>query len=442
MDALLMNDDRVYVETLHTSLTGATIVRASGSVSVLSSIILIVIILRSTVGLSSTYHRIMFGMSIADVVSSTAMALTTLPMPKDMIYTQFEVLHIGNTQTCEAQGFFAMQGNNAAFLYNVGLCVYYFFSIWRKMTDDQIRKCIEPVIHLCCILIPTVLATCGLLYDTINPSPYHAWCTVTFYPWFCTSKDRETCALRGTDFRIELARYIACIVYAMGFVIIVLSLSLITLHVYRKEKAIIREEGRYKAAGGRSMRLALSRSCYKSTKATLAQASAYILSLFICQGNIFIHVIAPTAVKTSRLLQIYHLITKPSQGFFTLLIFVVHKVHNLRRIQPDLSFCQASYMVFTNPYEPYFYFSGMSMVINNGVRPSDVDVLVYDDDDDDDSDEESKTEEELGEVPEPLEESVTSLSFNFSTGVSEGGLVGYDQHVQFGQTGQYKYYLR
>ena len=99
-------DDRKDIETVFTSWIGIIITVVSAVVSTLASILVIWLIFSSTKRLSrSVYHRILFGMSVADIIQSIAMALTSLPMPTDMIYTGFQGLVIGNKYTCNAQGY-------------------------------------------------------------------------------------------------------------------------------------------------------------------------------------------------------------------------------------------------------------------------------------------------------------------------------------------------
>jgi len=72
------------------------------------------------------------------------MALTSLPMPRTMLIAIIEREHwdshgnsyedwarkkLGNTQTCDAQGFFFTFGITAMYSYNVMLCVYYVCAI-------------------------------------------------------------------------------------------------------------------------------------------------------------------------------------------------------------------------------------------------------------------------------------------------------------------------
>lgn len=135
-------------ETPATKASGALISSFVGILSAISSIVIIVIISRSNTCLSSPYHRILFGMSLADVFSALAMAFTTLPMPKDMIFTQYEGRIIGNTLTCTIQGFTARYFGTVTFSYNVALCLYYLYAIPLKMPDKKFQKRVEPFVHI------------------------------------------------------------------------------------------------------------------------------------------------------------------------------------------------------------------------------------------------------------------------------------------------------
>ena len=84
--------------------TGIIIPTITGSVSFLSSALIILIIIRTVTAthIWSPYHRIIFGLSLADCFTSLAIALTTIPMPKNVIYP-FEMPSYGNILTCEVQ---------------------------------------------------------------------------------------------------------------------------------------------------------------------------------------------------------------------------------------------------------------------------------------------------------------------------------------------------
>jgi len=152
-----MNNQDTYVNTVYTSALGLNIVRVTGSLSAVSSALIIFVILHSSTKLTTIYHRIIALMSIGDIVGSLAMALTTLPMPKDMIYTQFEGLTAGNTRTCELQGFLFTVGTSFTVCYNTILCIYYVCSIRFHMTEEAFKKWSEPGLHCLAFLAVTQL---------------------------------------------------------------------------------------------------------------------------------------------------------------------------------------------------------------------------------------------------------------------------------------------
>jgi hypothetical protein len=135
--------------------TRGIIYRTSGSVSTIASICLIVHILRSHHGLSTTYHRLMFGLCIGDIMSSFAYALGSTMVPKEMNY--FLPSAQGNMTTCTAQGFLLTVGGPTANLYNCSICLYYLSIIRYNKKDEYIRNKLEPWFHGISIIFPLVV---------------------------------------------------------------------------------------------------------------------------------------------------------------------------------------------------------------------------------------------------------------------------------------------
>ena len=158
----------------------------SGSISFLSSVLIIYVILKSPKLVFSTpYHRIMFGMSIGDCIISLAMALTTIPMPKDVIYP-FAQSSYGNIATCNAQAYAQIGGSGAAFGMSVVLYIYYGCSLVFHMKDVTFRKWIETpmvIFFLLLFLAPLIFLNNE---EGHNPSPTSVYCTRREYPDKCT----------------------------------------------------------------------------------------------------------------------------------------------------------------------------------------------------------------------------------------------------------------
>jgi hypothetical protein len=137
--------------------TYVIIMRTSGSVSTIASTCLAVHILRSNHGLSTTYHRLVFGLSVGDIMSSFGYyVLGSTMAPKEMNY--FLPYAQGNMTTCTAQGFLINAGANVVALYNCSICLYYLAIIRYNKKDEYIRNKLEPWFHGIAIVIPLV---CG-----------------------------------------------------------------------------------------------------------------------------------------------------------------------------------------------------------------------------------------------------------------------------------------
>ena len=147
--------------------TKTIIFRTTGSISVIASMFLAIHILRSHAGLSTTYHRLVFGLSVADILSSSAMALSSTMVPKEMNY--FVPYAQGNITTCTTQGFLMAVGYLIAGAYNCSICFYYFAIIRYNKKDEYIRTKLEPWFHGISIVCPLVfLGIIGLVVNAYN----------------------------------------------------------------------------------------------------------------------------------------------------------------------------------------------------------------------------------------------------------------------------------
>ena len=118
----------------------------------------------------STYHRILFAMSVIDIMQSGAQMLTTIPMPKDKpgVWGNF-----GNTATCEAQRFFVQLGITMP-LYTVCLTIYYFLAVRFGYDEAHLlsmqRTMAITYLHVSIAgsLVPTIGSKVLLSIETVN----------------------------------------------------------------------------------------------------------------------------------------------------------------------------------------------------------------------------------------------------------------------------------
>ena len=146
----------------------ASVQTAFSILSLFASIIILWIIHRSHEGLSTTTNRLLFGLSLSDVISSFAQSLATLPAPseyEDVIWNAK-----GNVRSCKAQGFFIFLGSMAAPLYNCSLCFYHLAILKFNKKDDFIKEKIEPFLHGIPILISLMGGFTILRLKGFNPN--------------------------------------------------------------------------------------------------------------------------------------------------------------------------------------------------------------------------------------------------------------------------------
>ena len=172
------------IDNVFTSLVGPIISGCSGSLSAICSILIIYMIILSQNRLSSTYHRLMFCMSVFDIIGSISMALTTLPMPSDDEIVNaygYAGTRLGTIRTCELQAFFMMVGTYGTHSYTAALCIYYLCILGYQRSFDAVKKHVEPYLHLGVGLIIASASLPGLFLGLYNPSPLQS-------PWSSLGK--------------------------------------------------------------------------------------------------------------------------------------------------------------------------------------------------------------------------------------------------------------
>jgi hypothetical protein len=126
-----------------------------------------------------SYHRLLFAMSIYDVLESTGNFFSTWPIPAE---TEGVIWSSGTTVTCSAQGFFLTLGV-AVPIYNAMLSLYYVLVIRYHFTEKTLRQWVEPTMHG----IVFVWAFGTALYSTSTGLLNNAnlWCWIAPLPADC-----------------------------------------------------------------------------------------------------------------------------------------------------------------------------------------------------------------------------------------------------------------
>jgi hypothetical protein len=300
----------------------------------------------------------MFGMSLADICGSIGMALTSLPMPSYMpneeIYGyRWAGTRLGNTYTCDAQGFFVSFGMSGMFNYNAMLCVYYACAVAFTMRERDIKKYVEPFIHGIPVIGGIVNGFLPILNKMYNPGKY-AWCGPIPYPDACTSQEGVEC-IRGSAKANKDHNDFTSYLIMLFFFIIVSSLVMVVWKVISTQRVMTHISKLYGKRGFEDMQKILKK--HANTKAVLIQAVSYIGAFLLSLLPPLLMLIGSGGLpsKTITEFEKLSLVLLPLQGFFNGIIFISHKVYNYRRAHSDTSICHVlSLLLTTSTHDPLF----------------------------------------------------------------------------------------
>jgi hypothetical protein len=153
----------------------ALIPKISAGLSVVCSSIIAAMVLKSKSSQQKTYHRLVLGISFADICSSSSYFMSTWPIPRETGI----LWAIGNTQTCAAQGFF-LQAAVASPLYNVSLSIYFLLAVKQGRGESKQVRRIEPLFHILPLLWGYGTAIAGLCLKIFNSA--NLWCWIADHP--------------------------------------------------------------------------------------------------------------------------------------------------------------------------------------------------------------------------------------------------------------------
>jgi len=195
----------------------------SGFLSIMGSVTIVVMMLRS-IGrrLSSTYGRLIFGMSCMDIMQSLAYCFSTLPSPRgsDLPWASY-----GTTLTCSIQGWFLFTGGVGTTIYYCSLCIYYVLRIAKRgITESTIKNKVEPFLHFLPLMYSITVGVFLGISKNLNNAGTVCW--IAPLPLNCLQLDEVEC-IRGKDayhYRIMLQGVPIIIVF---FIVVICMMILI-----------------------------------------------------------------------------------------------------------------------------------------------------------------------------------------------------------------------
>jgi hypothetical protein len=303
--------------------------------SFISSAFIILIAWKS--GRNTSYHRIMCFMSAWEMVRSLCIAMSTLPMPKDVIYPYYGQ-SFGNVKTCEAQAFLLLFGGGMTISTSVFLNLYYLLTIRYYVKEETLKKYLEPIFLIGNIAVSLVVPVTFQMSDYLNPTPYETSCAVGPYPFFCDNVGIP--CTRGEPQDMAMQNVFRNFVISFGsleFIIFTVSMVLIISTFYKSDRELARRlKQEDNTDGDHDSQLGPLRSRRFMTKIIAQQAFMYFSALVLTW--IFLVL---SFFQDNALIAACKQIFVPLRGTLNMIIFVHHKVYAIRISDTDLSYFQA-----------------------------------------------------------------------------------------------------
>jgi len=162
----------------------------SGSISLLGSGTIATMILISADRLSYPFRRLIFGLSIMDIIQSVAMIMGPFSLPGN---TDGVMWSKGNVTSCDIQGFALHIGFAGVPMYMLSLSVYYLYSIKFNMKDKVFSRKIEPWLHagsICWTLVGGIVCWASGSFNMMEAGNI---CWYTPSPYDCVANDDVEC---------------------------------------------------------------------------------------------------------------------------------------------------------------------------------------------------------------------------------------------------------
>mmetsp|Transcript_12311 Transcript_12311/g.14108 ORF Transcript_12311/g.14108 Transcript_12311/m.14108 type:complete len:602 (+) Transcript_12311:28-1833(+) len=323
-----------------------------------SATIVCILIRKKRNRLSSTYNRIIFGMSSMDILSSTANLLSVLPSPSDtpQMVSFMRYPGYGTTATCTAQGFFFYSGQLGTTLYYCALTVYYVTVVTTNTSESTLKTIIEPFFHGIPILYSFLTGIFLAVTDNFNNAGHVCW--IAPYPVRCRI-DFEPCT-RG-KYAVLYRWMLQGIPVITAFFVILACMIRLICAVRKQDRrmrrysfnttpsppglrrsSLRRSISRYSITGSHgtsynndSSRQSVSRNTQRTTTQAFLYIAAYFTTFIFCILHQLVYSVSKKVVFNLYLLQ---QTTLPAQGFFNFLVFIRPRIQNISKNNPELGY--------------------------------------------------------------------------------------------------------
>lgn len=188
---------------------------------------------------SEPYHRMMFCLSLYDLLGALWMVLGSIPVP-EMYGIPGSV---GNTEVCSAQGFFIHFSAIASNIYNAGIVVYFLLKVRYNVSDRNVTKRYgyEQAVHWSALILSLIFALIGIGFQVFNPIGFGGasnspLCYIQAFPPGCDFSFVPEECIRGGN-ASSIIWYIAIGPFMITTLVLLVSLALVLHTVVQKGRA-------------------------------------------------------------------------------------------------------------------------------------------------------------------------------------------------------------
>lgn len=219
-----------------------------------------------------TYHRLVAGLAVFDLLQSIALALGPLPIPSDEAVPGAS----GTLGTCTAQAFFVVLGTGS-FAYAAMLMVYFVIMVRsRTRSATSTTRRVEPWMHAVAIGYYLFVSVLGLGWGTVgSPSTY---CSYGTYPRGCQDDPKVLCE-RGSKHAFLFETWLMLVPFLLWNVMLIIGpvIILYTVHIRTKRSSRYQFPRASEATGDSSLVLRQSSLADDSQPRSIRRRSSFSL---------------------------------------------------------------------------------------------------------------------------------------------------------------------
>jgi hypothetical protein len=195
--------------------------------------------------MSSPYLRIIFGISISDIIQSFAMLSGPFAAPADVPQALWAA---GNNLSCAMNGVMFTIGFTSTHMYTFFLCYFCLCKVKNNTTDDTFSQKIEWKLHTFIIAFNFIFCVVALATKSLNSGPNGNICTTAAVPTGCRQSPDiygecdETIARNTTilSFVIYCGASLLCLVGIITCMVKICWYVIITAHTSTRKRTGVR----------------------------------------------------------------------------------------------------------------------------------------------------------------------------------------------------------